>query len=146
MSLSADTVAASIAGLAVPGVSIKGLDAIPEAVGREYPVLFPKPDGFLGGLEIERASFDGKYNVFYTMSYTYCHAPVGEGRGLFAHYQAMVRNVMAILDAILTNHALTGCIDIQSQALPAFGPVFDPSGQQFHGCTFAFRVMEFSEV
>ena len=44
MALSAGTIASSIAALSVPGVTVVGLDGIPEtAAGRDCPLMYPRP-------------------------------------------------------------------------------------------------------
>ena len=148
MALQADTIATSIAGLSVPGVTIKDLDGVPEEVhARDCPLLYPKPDGFMSNLRVERDSFgaagDARKTVRYTLSYAYLHAPVGEGRGLFDVYADMVGNVLAILDAIIADDALNGAADITPGAVTRFGLVNDPSGGWFHGCVVALDVVEF---
>ena len=148
MTLQADTIAASIAGLSVSGVTICDLDGIPEQVAaRACPLLYPSPDGFLSGLRVERDSFGpaagARKTVRYTLRYVYLHAPVGEGRGLFDVYKGMLQNTLAILDAIIADDALSGAVDVEPGAVTRFGPVTDPSGQVFHGCVIALDVVEF---
>jgi hypothetical protein len=145
--MQADTIATSIAGLSVSGVTIADLDGIPEqAHGRDCPLLYPKPDGFMSNLRVERDSFgpasDARKTVRYTLSYAYLHAPVSEGRGLFDVYQAMVQNTLAILDAIIADDALNGAVDITPGEVTRFGLVNDPAGSWFHGCVIALNVTE----
>ena len=97
MTLQADTIATSIAGLSVSGVTIKDLDGISEQVhARACPLLYPKPDGFMSNLRVERDSFgpasNARKTVRYTLSYVYLHAPIGEGRGLFDVYADMAQD------------------------------------------------------
>lgn len=148
MSMQADTIATSIAGLSVPGVTIKDLDGIPEeAQARDCPLLYPKPDGFMSNLRVERDSFgagsEARKTVRYTLNYAYLHAPVGEGRGLFDVYAAMVGNTLAILDALLADDALNGAVDITPGSVVRFGLVNDPAGGWFHGCVLGLDVVEF---
>jgi hypothetical protein len=128
-------------------VTIKDVDAIPQAVeARDCPIIYPKPDGFLSGLEVEVDSFgstQAKKTVRYVLTYMFLHAPVGAGRGLFDVYEGCVTNVLAFLDALIANDALSGSVDIQPSGVTSFGPVPDPSGTVFHGCEIALAVTEF---
>lgn len=148
MALSADTVATSIAGLTIPGVTVRDLDEIPEKVaGRDCPLLYPKPDGFFGNLCVERDSFgppgEARKTARYTLTYAYLHAPIGEGRGLFDVYKGAVQNVLAILDAVIAADDLNGAVDFNPAAVLRFGVQVDPSGQPFHGTMLQFEVTEF---
>ena len=151
MALSADTIASSIATLSVPGVTVLGLDEIPETVtGRDCPLMYPRPDGFMSNLRVERVSFgpasSAAKDVRYTLHYTFLLAPVGDGRGLFDVYADMVSYVLAILDAIIADDALngtiTGVIDITPQGVVRFGLVASPAGGHFHGAQLSFEVLE----
>ena len=148
MALAIATIADSIAAVSVSGVTIKDLNEIPEAVTlRDCPVLFPRPDGFVTDLAVKRDSFGtgavAKMTVTYILTYTFCHAPIGSGRGLFDVYDNMIANAFAIIDAIITNDTVTGLVDLQVDDALNFGPVEDPSGNVFHGCEIQLYVMEF---
>jgi len=146
MSLAAVTVANSIAGLSVSGVTLKALDEIPEKVdGRDCPIIYPNPDGFLSNLDLEVDSFgsaSAKKTVSYNLNYMYLHSPIGSGRGLFDKYESVVSSLLAFFDAVISNDTITGCVDIQPQDATSFGPVSDPSGNVFHGCIIVLRVTE----
>lgn len=149
MGLSADTIAASIAGLSISGVTIKGLTNLPSAVdNRETPVLAPSVNDppFMTALNVVRDSFGGLKTITYTLNWKLYAAPIGSERSLLALYPTLVSTALAVLDAIIANDALTGSIDVTPEDVPQFGPVSDPSGNQFHGAVFAIRCMEFSEV
>lgn len=147
MSLAIVAIATNIAGLAVSGINIRDLDAIPEQVNaRDCPIIYPRPDGFLSSLQVQIDSFgstSAKKTVYYTLTYRLLGAQVGEDRGLFTLYQAMVDIVADFLDAVIANDALTGTIDLQAVDVTEFGPVSDPAGYVFHGCDILLRVMEF---
>jgi hypothetical protein len=146
MAIAVATVAASIDGLTISGVTIRDLDEIPEKVEpRDCPVLYPNPDGFMSGVELEVDSFgsaSAKKTIRYRLNYVFLHSPVGGERGLFAKAPDMVAKVCAILDAVIANDAISGCVDIQPGDVTEFGPVADPSGNVFHGCRLAFAVTE----
>lgn len=147
MGLSADTIAASIAALSITGVTIKDLDEIPQVGDTRVAVLMPDPGNFLTDLVVTRESFgaSGYKNASYTLNYVYLHAPVGQGRSLRDVYPGLVTNVLAILDALITSDALSGCIDQFPDAV-SVSIVTDPAGTQFYGCPLALRVLEFVEV
>ena len=148
--LSADTIAASIAALSVTGLTIKDLDAIPQQVqARDCPIMFPDPTKFFSNLVVTVDTFgsnSARKTINYTLSYVLLYAEAGEERGLYKVYQPLVQMALSVIDALLINDALNGCIDIQPQDVPIFGTLTDPSGKAFYGATYSFRVVEFSEV
>jgi len=149
MGLSADTIAASVAALSITGVTIKGLTNLPAAVdARECPVLAPSVNDppFMTGLSVDRDSFGGLKTIRYTLNWKLYAGPVGQGRGLLDLYPTLVTKALAVLDAFISNDALSGSIDVTPEDLPQFGPVADPSGVQYHGAVISVRCMEFSEV
>lgn len=147
MALQAVTVATNIAALSVSGVTLKALSAIPENVApRDCPIIYPRPDGFMSDLEVEVDSFGssaGKKTVRYTLTYMYLHSAIGEGRGLFDVYEDMVTKATAFVDAVISNDAIAGCVDITPTGITNFGPVADPAGGMFHGAQMPFVVTEF---
>jgi hypothetical protein len=147
MALALGTICSSIAGLAVSGVTLKDIDAIPEKVEvRDCPIIFPKPDGFITDFNLVVDSFgsaSAKKTVSYHLNYVLLQAPVGQGRGLFDLYEGFVTNVAAFLDALIANDAITGAVDMQPAAISSFGPTPDPSGGMFHGAVITLAVQEF---
>lgn len=147
MSLSAVTIANSIAGITVSGVTMRDLDEIPQgALARDCPMVYPKPDGFLSGLSVNRDSFGAaaaKMTANYTLTYVFLHSPVGSGRGLFDIYEDMVTKGLSVIDAILATATLAGAVDVQIGDMLDFGPVNDPAGNTFHGCLIALNCSEF---
>jgi len=146
MGLATVTLINSIAALSVSGVKLYGLGGIPQSVvPGECPLIYPKPDGLLSGLQVQidsSGSAAGKKTVRYTLSYMFLHSAVGEGRGLFEKYPDMVIKALAFLDAIIANDTLTGAVDVQPAGVLQFGPVPDPAGHLFHGCQIDLAVTE----
>ena len=139
-------IAAAIADLAIAGVKIHDLDDMPDAIDpRRCPVLGPSANdpSFLTDWESTRVSLGGNRAVAYTLNYKLYQAPVGTERGLFKLYPAMVETAQAIADHFNGITVVSGAQHIKLEALPAFGPVSDASGQVFHGAVFSLRVTEF---
>jgi hypothetical protein len=139
-------IADAIATLDIPGVHIRRLDQMPEAVDtRELPLLGPSANNpsFLTDWENVRITTAGNRKITYTLNYTLFQAPVGADRGLFKQYPAMVATAETVADAFNRITVVRGTQHIELAAMPAFGPVFDASGQQFHGATISLRVTEF---
>lgn len=148
MTLSAVTIADSISKLTVTGVKILDLDQIPEVANDfDCPMVYPNPDGFMSGFEVERMAMSSGtsavWNVHYTLTYRFLHSPVGSGLGLFDVYDDMVDKVMDFVDKMLVSDAVTGAVDLEVEDISSFGPVSDPSGQMFHGCDIMLRILEF---
>jgi hypothetical protein len=151
-----DEIAVSIAALTIPGVTAGGvtipavtvldLDQMPDAVdARRLPLLGPSSHepAFLTDWESLRVSFQGNQRNTYTLNYTLFFAPVGAERGLFKQYPAMVACAQTVVGVFQAHPSVTGCQQLTVLGLPRFGPVFDASGQQFHGATLALRIIEF---
>lgn len=139
-------VAAAIAALTVPGITIWGLDEMKPALSdRDCPVLGPSANNpaFLTDWEARRLTPQGNQRNSYTLNYTLFQAPVGADRGLFKQYPDMVENARRIVEALQAVPRVNGCKSITLAGMPAFGAVSDASGQVFHGATFALRVVEF---
>jgi len=150
MAIALVTIADSISGLSVSGVTIKDINQVPnEVLERDVPMIIPRPDGFVTNFKPERVTLGSgagaKWNVTYDLTYRLLYAKVGTGRGLFDLYSGLCATAMLFVDAIMDNDALTGTVDIQLSNISDFGPVVDPSGQTFHGCDFVFTVLEFQD-
>jgi len=141
------TIADSISGLVVTGVTMLDLDQIPEAVDPRRPTFYPWPDGWVSGLEVERNSTGSlgtaKMTVHYVLHYRFCYAPIGSGRGLNDVYPDMVAKAVLLLNKVLDNDIFSGLVDFELAEALAFGVVEDPAGNKFYGCDLALRVMEF---
>lgn len=147
MALNIIVIAHNISDLDVNEVHIRDLTAIPEKVtDRDCPILYPLPNGFVTNLTVQIDSFGdarAKKTVFYTLTYRFLEASLGSGRGLFDLYSDFVKHVFAVLDKLIDSQALSGQIDLEIESISNFGPVADPSGNMFHGCDIALRIMEF---
>jgi hypothetical protein len=48
-----------------------------------------------------------------------------------------------VIDAVILNDTITGCVDIRPRDVINMGIVNDPSEKEYYGCDFQFEVMEF---
>ncbi len=148
MAIQIVTIANSIAAISVSGVTIKDIDEIPEEVtSRDCPILIPRPDGYVSGFTYDPVTQGGGAtalaDVNYNLRYSFLYAPLGDGRDLMDNYSGMVTKVGLIIDALIISDAITGVIDLQLTDVSDFGPVADPTGNMFHGCTLTVSVLEF---
>lgn len=149
MSLSSANIAAGIAALTVTGVSIKDIDEIPQQIQpRDCPILFPHPDGWMGGASAEPSTSAATFGtpstrmwIFNrTFQYVYLHAPVGAGRGIADQYPGLAAKADAISEALTTLDVSN--VDVKNVAVGTFGVLADPSGGQFYGFILTITVRE----
>lgn len=143
------TVAASIAGLTISGVTNKGIDAIPESASMLCPLLIPQPDNFVTGLTYARQTVgsmgSAKIDCNYTLNYVYLHCETGSGINTYAPYAGIISKLETILEKILANDVVSGAIDIQISSIGTIGTIQDPAGNQFWGLMFSISVLEFTQ-
>jgi len=146
MGLSVSTVTNSIAALSVSGVTIKDVDEmLDEVIVRESGTLMLAPEFFRDPV-VERMDISKqKTNVSYTLVYRFFYLPVGAERGLSEIFQGLVDTTMLICDAIIANHAITGCIDMELEGVGAFGIVTDPTETEFFGTDISVRILEYED-
>lgn len=149
MTLSAATNATAIAALTVTGVTIKDADEIPEKVNaRDCPVLFPDPNNWLGGANMEPGdgpSSFGTADMRYWLinrqyRYIYLHEAVGATRGLKDVISAMAEKVDLLIEA-MCELDVSG-VDVQTVTTSDFGVLEDPAGNGFFGCSVTVTLRE----
>lgn len=148
MSLAITTIAANLAELTVTGLNkIYDIDAIPPDCTRLTPCLIPEPLGYVTDFVVERNSQGSggtaKMTVTYNLHYTFLFVGIGEGRTGLDYYGDMVGMAYDILDVMIENDDLAGAIDLMIDDILEFGPVPDPSGNQYLGCRITLHVTEF---
>jgi hypothetical protein len=147
MAVQIATVAKSISEIDVANLAIKDTKDIPVYVSPRGAVLLPKPD-FLTDVELIRDSTgEGDWalqTLRYTLNYRLCYAPIGAYRNNVLAWVSDV-TVMAgyVIDAVILNDTITGCVDIRPRDVINMGIVNDPSEKEYYGCDFQFEVMEF---
>lgn len=147
MSLAIATVVDSIEALEVTGLNIAGIDNIPPDCKMLTPILIPEPLNFVTNFLTTRDTFGtsttAEKTAEYDLNYTFLYAPLGSGRTGLEYYGEMLEMAGLIVDEILDNDTITGCVDISPQGTVDFGPVPDPSGNQYLGCRLVFHVVEY---
>jgi len=142
------TVADSIAGLTISGVTIKDIDQIPDTARMLCPLLIPKPDNFVTDLSVSFETFGSnggaKINTNYALNYVFLFCEVG-GMGAFAAFSGLVSKLSAILVSINSNDAITGAVDVKINSIGNIGVITDPAGIEYWGLEFSLRVLEYTQ-
>ena len=150
MGISVVTVADSISKITLnsgSSITIKDLDGmIDEVLGRDCPVLMPAPD-WLGDPTYEDAALGSgsgtPRNITYSLGYRLFYAPLGQGRNKISDVMpGMAQEFTYLMDALLANDSLTGCVDVRLAGAPDFGVVEDPVGNMFWGIDITLEVTE----
>jgi hypothetical protein len=139
-------VAAAVAALDIPGLTILDLAHMPPALtNRPLPLLGPSSHepSFLTEWESRRLTTGGNYHNTYTLNWTLYQAAVSVDRTVFTLYPAMVDSAEKVVNAFLALTRVDGCKHIALAGMPAFGPVHDASGLIYHGAVISLRVTEF---
>lgn len=143
------TITNSIAALVITGVTIKDIDEIPQSASMLTPLLIPQPNDFVTDFAVTFQSFGSngtaKMDMDYSLNYVYLHAEAGSGIGTFDVYSGLITKLSAIIVAILSNDAITGLVDMQLGGIGNIGIIEDPSGNQYWGVLFSFRIKEFAQ-
>lgn len=143
------TVADSISNLSISGVTIKDIDQIPDTARMLTPLLIPQPANFVTGLGVDFKTFGSnggaKIDTTYTLNYVFLYCEVGSGLGSFAAFSGLVGKLEDILDAINSNDAITGAVDIKVNTIGNIGVITDPAGNEFWGLEFSLRVLEYTQ-
>jgi hypothetical protein len=143
------TVADSIAGLTLSGVTIKDIDQIPDAARMLCPLIIPNPANFVTDVSISFETYGSnggaKINTNYTLNYMFLFCEVSSGLGAFAAYSGLIAKLSAILVLINSNDAITGAVDVKINSIGNIGTITDPAGNDFWGLEFSLKVLEYSQ-
>ena len=146
---SVNTVATSIAGLTVSGVTIKDITAIPDSAQMLCPIIIPQPNGYMSGTKVTFETFGSntgaKLNMEYDLNYVYLHCEAGSGVNAFAPFSSLMTNLAAILVTIMSNDKINGLVDMQLGGIGDVGIINDPAGNSFWGVLFSLHCLEFSQ-
>lgn len=151
MAFSPVSVAASIAGLSVSGVTILQPSSLKPAIqARDCPVIYPAFDFVAGvtdtvrGLGLAGAAL---HEYRYTLRYLYAHQPAGSGRYPTENTATILANVTAFANALRAADTTSGSAGalafyVTVSAIDAPAVVADPSDNQFWGAVIALSVLE----
>ena len=144
-----ESIVTAIAGLSVSGVTIKDINAIPDAATGLCPILIPQPNNFVTDITptTQSLGFNGgaKLDVSYSLHYVYLHAEAGSGINTYSVYSGLIAKLVDILEAILSNDVVNGAVDMKIESIGNIGVIEDPAGNEFWGVLFSVRVMEFAQ-
>ena len=144
-----NTVATSISGLTISGVTIKDISAIPDTAVGLCPILIPQPNGYMSGtsmsFETYGSSGTAKMNLEYDLNYVYLHCEAGSGVNAFAPYSSLMTKLAAILVVIMSNDKINGLVDMKLGAVGNVGVIADPAGNEFWGVLFSLHVLEYAQ-
>lgn len=143
------TVADSIAGLSISGVTVKDIDQIPDTAQGLTPLLIPRPDNFVTDISVtfETLGSNGsaKINTNYTLNYIFIFCEVGSGINAYSAFSGLMAKLSAILVAINSNDTINGAVDIKINSIGNIGAITDPAGDEYWGIEFSLRVLEYSQ-
>ena len=146
---SISTIADSIAGLSISGVTVKDIDQIPDSVRMLCPILIPDPNNFVSNYSVETMTFGTlgaqKMNSKYALNYIYLHCEVGSGVNTYAPYSGIVSKLQTILIAIFGNDVITGLVDMKLGSIGKIGVISDPANNNFWGVTFSLNILEYNQ-
>jgi len=146
---SVNTVASSIAGLTVSGVTIKDITAIPDSAKMLCPIIIPQPNGYMSSTKVIFETFGSntgaKLNMEYDLNYVYLHCEAGSGVNAFAPFSSLMTNLAAILVTIMSNDKINGLVDMTLGGIGDVGIINDPAGNSYWGVLFSLHVLEFSQ-
>lgn len=141
------TVADSISGLSISGVTIKDFDSLTASWKSQPYVMYPNPENPFGNFSLTRDSQGtggtAQFTLTYNLNYRLLGLALGDVGQFGGSYSALVAKLVLILNAIITNDSVTGAVDISPTGTPTIGPRTDPAGNQYFGCDFSIRVQEF---
>ena len=143
------TVADSISGLSISGVTIKDIDQIPETARMLTPLLIPQPANFVTDVSVTFQTYGSnggaKINTNYNLNYVFLFCEVSSGMGAFAAFSGLISKLSSILVAINSNDAITGAVDVKISSIGNIGVITDPAGVEFWGFEFSLKILEYSQ-
>jgi len=145
---SVSTVAASIAALTVSGVTIKGIDKIPDSASLITPVLIPQPNDYMTGTQMTFESYGSngtaKMNMEYDLNYVFLYCQVG-GINAFAPFSPLMGKLSEVLVTIMSNDAITGAVDMKLGSVDRIGVITDSAGVEYWGVMITLHVTEYTQ-
>lgn len=147
MTIKLSTIANSITGISVTGLTIKDIDEIPQGLlNRDCPVLIPNPENYVSNFSVQVDSFgtgsQRKMTITYQLNYMLLYSEVGVGRTTTLEtYSGMLTKACSFLDAFYALDDLTGAVDFDAYlGDPAIREI---SQKNFHSIDIRLVVKEF---
>jgi hypothetical protein len=140
------TAAASIAAVSISGVTVLGIDAIPQGGGLICPVLLPQPGAWLS--EVTQGAKNIHLNdaedieFSYTLHYAFLFAELGSGVGEFDPYNDLIVKLQTVIQTLLSDDTLNDSIDLTLAGIDGIGVVQDPSEVDYWGALISLRCTE----
>ena len=146
VSILLSSIADSIAGISISGVTVKDRDQISASWLSVPNVLYPHPDEWITDFTIQYDSLlqgaDAPMTIGYTLHYRFLGVQVGDLATMPVAYSALVDKVIAIANALI---AVPGPYSGKVQMVlsdPQLGPRTDPAGNQYYGADFSLQIQE----
>ena len=147
MTIKLSTIANSITGITVTGLTIKDIDEIPQGLlNRDCPVLIPNPENYVSNFSVQVDSFgtgsQRKMTLTYQLNYILLYSEVGVGRTTTLEmYSGMLTKACTFLDAFYALDNLTGAVDFDAElGDPAIREI---NQKNFHSIDIRLVVREF---
>ncbi len=142
-----NTVASSLAGLTISGVTVKDIDEIPDTARMLAPILIPATD-YMSGTRMSFETFGSngtaKVNMEYDLNYMFLYSEVG-GINAFAPFSPLMTKLALVLETIMSNDKINGLVDMKLNSVSNVGIITDPAGVQFWGVQISLHVLEYSQ-
>lgn len=147
MAISAEELATNIAALTVPGLSIRKLNDIPEALsGRDCPIAYPVAEKFMHLESSRQVTFGERalWEYIYTLTYRYIHSPAGADRSVSKIMPGKANGVSAFIVAVARSARALGVNYVKPANIPEMGVLEDAVLGKFQAADILLRVTEFS--
>ena len=148
MTVSVDfsTVASAVAGLSVPGVTMRDINQISSSYLTKPALLSPRPERYITDVSIVADTFGSgsirSMTLRYKLNYVYYHCQIGSALD-FAEYQDMINNVANIVEVLITNDNLAGATDNIPPTISDISAVSDPAGNLYLGCIITLSIVQY---
>jgi hypothetical protein len=146
VALNLANIANAIAALSISGVTVKDKDEIVGNWTSLPNVLYPKPDGWITGFNIDYVTVmqgaSAKMDISYTLNYRFLSTQVGDIGTFPVAYSMLIDKLILIVNAIVAMDApYTGAVEMKLGNIE-INPLPDPAGNVFFGADFSLRITE----
>lgn len=146
VSMYLSSIADAISNISISGVTVRDKDQIAGSWASMANVLYPFPDDFITGFEVQYDSIlegtAAPMTLRYTLNYRFLGVQVGDIGTWGADYSATLDKVVLIVNAMIATHApYDGRVRMKAGGI-SVGQRDDPSGNQFIGADIALEIEE----